>query len=459
MGKDPWVAGADRGEAPGPKPVRLGRRLRLRLSLVQQVGCVAKTHREVERCVIASSTHSTSSYSCSKSGASRKKRTESRAVRHRKLDTPYQLVLVQQVGCVAKTHREVERCVIASSTHPTSSYVMRLRLGRAVLSVVKIGPLEGSSQPPDDQVAFKVEHTMSIMSACRTMNWTPRLPRRWARLSIGLVLVALATYALEYLPYSTSLIEHVESTDVESQRPDPDFNLGSLRWEVSRYAVDPRLEPLRNYYRILARLREERPGGRSTHHRGDRLPLPAGESVPGVCGHRLRPGRLVPPPARRRTGSLRDAFRFGRRGAAGVRDPARVFQIIPLDPDGRLGATVTMFWKSGTSGAAGRWWTQCSAACWPAICLGRHPRAESCTILVLSRYFLTITILITRKANHTIINWDQGFVCSSRSRGCTSVREIVGEIALPAVASCASGWVTGNSAQRRTLWLVSSVYR
>ena len=27
MGKDAWVAGADRREAPGPKPVRLGRRL------------------------------------------------------------------------------------------------------------------------------------------------------------------------------------------------------------------------------------------------------------------------------------------------------------------------------------------------------------------------------------------------------------------------------------------------
>ena len=30
MGRDTWVAGADCGEAPGPKPVRLGRRLRLR---------------------------------------------------------------------------------------------------------------------------------------------------------------------------------------------------------------------------------------------------------------------------------------------------------------------------------------------------------------------------------------------------------------------------------------------
>ena len=27
----------------------------------------------------------------------------------------------QQVGCVAKTHRDAERCVIASSTHPTGS--------------------------------------------------------------------------------------------------------------------------------------------------------------------------------------------------------------------------------------------------------------------------------------------------------------------------------------------------
>jgi hypothetical protein len=43
----------------------------------------------------------------------------------------------KQVGCVAKTHREAERCVIASSTHPTTgSYERRLRLGRAAFSVV-----------------------------------------------------------------------------------------------------------------------------------------------------------------------------------------------------------------------------------------------------------------------------------------------------------------------------------
>ncbi len=33
----------------------------------------------------------------------------------------------QQVGCVAKTHREAERCVIASSTHPTGYQVISLR--------------------------------------------------------------------------------------------------------------------------------------------------------------------------------------------------------------------------------------------------------------------------------------------------------------------------------------------
>ena len=34
----------------------------------------------------------------------------------------------QQVGCVAKTHREAERCVIASSSHPTGYQVIFLVL-------------------------------------------------------------------------------------------------------------------------------------------------------------------------------------------------------------------------------------------------------------------------------------------------------------------------------------------
>ena len=33
----------------------------------------------------------------------------------------------QQVGCVAKTHRGAERCVIASSSHPTGYQVISLR--------------------------------------------------------------------------------------------------------------------------------------------------------------------------------------------------------------------------------------------------------------------------------------------------------------------------------------------
>ena len=32
-------------------------------------------------------------------------------------ETPY----LEQVGCVAKTYRDAERCVVASSTHPTGS--------------------------------------------------------------------------------------------------------------------------------------------------------------------------------------------------------------------------------------------------------------------------------------------------------------------------------------------------
>ena len=177
---------------------------------------------------------------------------------------------------------------------------------------------------------------MSIMSACRTMNWTPRLPRRWARLSIGLVLVALATYALKILPYSTSLIEHVESTDVKSQRPDPDFNLGSLRWEMSRYAVDPRLEPLRNYYRLHAYGKKGMEAAQLiTEVIASHSPLgnPSQEFVDTgfdpVASFLLQlggePGHCVT-----RSGSVAAVLL-----ASGI--PARVFQIMPLDPDGRLG--------------------------------------------------------------------------------------------------------------------------
>ena len=177
---------------------------------------------------------------------------------------------------------------------------------------------------------------MSIMSTCCAMNWTPRLPGRWARLSIGLVLVALATYALKILPYSTSLIEHVESTDVESQRPDPDFNLGSLRWEVSRYAVDPRLEPLRNYYRAYADGKKGLEAARLiTEGIASHSPLgnPSQEFVDTgfdpVASFLLQLGG-EPGHCTTRSGSVAAVLL-----ASGI--PARVFQIIPLDPDGHLG--------------------------------------------------------------------------------------------------------------------------
>ena len=55
-------------------------------------------------------------------------------------------------SCVAKTHRDAERCVIASSTHPTSSYVMRLRLGRAgdfirLMALELTGSITGTAGP------------------------------------------------------------------------------------------------------------------------------------------------------------------------------------------------------------------------------------------------------------------------------------------------------------------------
>ena len=44
----------------------------------------------------------------------------------RRLSAPGHLCWSQQ-GCVAKTHREAERCVIASSTHPTGYQLISLR--------------------------------------------------------------------------------------------------------------------------------------------------------------------------------------------------------------------------------------------------------------------------------------------------------------------------------------------
>ena len=300
---------------------------------------------------------------------------------------------------------------------------------------------------------------MSIMSICRAMNWTRRLPRRWARLSIGLVLVALATYALKILPYSTSLIEHVESTDVESRRPAPDFSLGSLRWEVSRYAVDPRLEPLRNYYRAradgkkgleAAQLISE---GIASH---SPLGNPSQEFVDTgfnpVASFLLQLGG-EPGHCTTRSGSVAAVLL-----ASGI--PARVFQIIPLDPDGHLrlanGHNVLEVWDERSG------WSMVDPTL-GGMLAGDLSGSPSSSGITHNQGDFTIfpdhNNNQYRKANHTIMTWDQGSVCSSRSRGCTSARVIVPRHGPFAAASCASGWATGSSAQRRNPWLASSVYR
>jgi hypothetical protein len=178
---------------------------------------------------------------------------------------------------------------------------------------------------------------LNIMSTCRAMNWTPRFPGRWTRVSIGLVVVALATYALKALPYSTSWIEQVELTDVKPQRPNPDFSLGSLRWEVSHYAVDPMLEPLREYYRAHANGKKGVEAARLiTEGIASRSPLgvPSQEFVnPGfdpVASFLLQLGG-EPGHCTTRSGSVAAVLL-----ASGI--PARVFQILPLDPDGHFRA-------------------------------------------------------------------------------------------------------------------------
>jgi Transglutaminase-like superfamily len=169
------------------------------------------------------------------------------------------------------------------------------------------------------------------------MKSTPPFPRRWARVSIGLVLVALATLALEKLPYSTSWIEHVHLADLKPQRPDPDFRLGSLRWEVTHYAVDPMLEPLREYYRSHANGKKGVEAARLiTEGIASRSPIgePSQEFVnPGfdpVASFLLQLGG-EPGHCTTRSGSVAAVLL-----ASGI--PARVFQILPLDPDGHLRA-------------------------------------------------------------------------------------------------------------------------
>jgi hypothetical protein len=174
------------------------------------------------------------------------------------------------------------------------------------------------------------------MPTCSEMGRTPRSRRGWARLLIASVLAALAACALMSLPYSTCIIEQVELADAGgAQRPDPNFHLGALRWEVSRYAIDPKLEPLRAYYRALAdgekgleaaRLITEGIASRSS------IGEPSQEFFnPGFdpVASFLRQIGGEPGHCTTRSGSVAAILL-----AAGI--PARVIQIIPIDPNGHL---------------------------------------------------------------------------------------------------------------------------
>ena len=65
------------------------------------------------------------------------------------------------------------------------------------------------------------------------------------------ILLVLQLAALRALPYSTSLLENVAPEEVmaQSEHPQKGFSIGSIRWDIRRYANDPRLEPFRHYFR------------------------------------------------------------------------------------------------------------------------------------------------------------------------------------------------------------------
>jgi hypothetical protein len=58
----------------------------------------------------------------------------------------------------------------------------------------------------------------------------------------------LAIGALKALPYSTCLIAHVDVKDLAARPPRPEFSIGPLHWDVTHYATDTKLDPLREFY-------------------------------------------------------------------------------------------------------------------------------------------------------------------------------------------------------------------
>jgi hypothetical protein len=79
----------------------------------------------------------------------------------------------------------------------------------------------------------------------RSTRWRFTL---WRGAAASFLLLASQLAALKALPYASSLIEEAEPSR-DDPRPTPDFTLGSLRWDVSAYKTDPKLEPFREYFR------------------------------------------------------------------------------------------------------------------------------------------------------------------------------------------------------------------
>src|SRR5258708_6425267 len=65
---------------------------------------------------------------------------------------------------------------------------------------------------------------------------------------VSTLLMVLQLILLAAVPYSSCLLAKAPVKAV-LDRPRPNFRLGSVEWHVSLYARDPRLEPLRAYFR------------------------------------------------------------------------------------------------------------------------------------------------------------------------------------------------------------------
>src|SRR5437016_1533288 len=72
-------------------------------------------------------------------------------------------------------------------------------------------------------------------------------------LAIALSILLLAQLALLIrLPYTTSLLEHLSTEELiasDAKLPENGFSIGNLYWDIRGYTIDPRLQPLRVYFK------------------------------------------------------------------------------------------------------------------------------------------------------------------------------------------------------------------